>query len=282
MPASSKSFSASLQRSLIPRWLCLVGLCALLTATLSGCASRQMMQQADPEMAIERWEKFQAVTATREAQSGPFNITASLRYKNGDSGHRVTMRIWGNNNYPLRLDVEAGIGAMVAQVREDKQNFVAFSPRESKALVHSGKGRPALALGLPIPFAIRDMVHLIQGHYSQFFPEKYTSATVVANDVIAYSLPLSENSSEPDLLLLDPLGRPVQWKSQGRQGWSIDFLRYTDTAEALPGKIDVIMTDEKTATLFIKSRNKSNTRYTEAELALELPAGITIQPVRMH
>ncbi|MFV0420760.1 hypothetical protein [Oleidesulfovibrio sp.] len=257
-------------------------LSVLLLVMFGGCAGKQTQPQADPAEALERWTQFLASSSQREADSGPFSIIASLRYQNGDSGHRVTMRIWGNESYPLRLDVEAGIGAMVAQVREDHQKFVAFSPREDKALVHNGKGKPALALGLPIPFTIKDMVLLVQGHYTQFFPEKFTSATVVGNGVIAYSLPSSHKGTEDDLLLLDPLGRPVQWTTQGRQGWRIDFLRYSNAPQALPDKIDVIMTDKKTATLFIKSRNRHNSQYTEAELALELPAGIKIQPIRMH
>jgi outer membrane biogenesis lipoprotein LolB len=245
---------------------------------LSGCTAVRMPGPADPAEAARRWQRFLAQSSVRQQNAGPFSLTASLRYRNQDSGHRVTMRMWGNGPAPLRLDVEAGVGALIAQIREEKGLFVAYSPREATALVHEGDGSPALALGIPVPFTIQDMAALLQGRFGKFFAAGYDRTEVVADGTIAYSLPSQAGGA--GTLLLDALARPVRWT--GASGWHVAFSRYENTPDALPERIDMIISDTRQATIFVKSRQKHAAAYTPAELALTLPPDTHIRPVRQR
>ncbi len=259
--------------------LSLALLMGCLLVLLSGCGRTTPYVLADPAELQDRWHRFTTLSTQRLANGGPFSITASMRYQSGASGHRVLLHMWGNQDAALRLDVTAGVGAIVAQIREDEQSFTAFSPHEKKVLVHTGPGTPTLALGVPMPFGVRDLTNLIQGYFTALVPTQYLSTKLEANGLIAYTLPSTKNDDAHSILLLDPLGRPVQWKSARQDGWQISFSRYDNTSEALPGRIDVETSKTQTATVFVKTRQTLTEPYPPAQLMFELPPGTVVSRI---
>ena len=82
----------------------------ILSLLLCSCAGKTL-QPADPAAAQNRWQAF---TQQSNIKSAPFRDSLSMRFgKEGDT-RRVTALIWGNGDKTLRLDVLAGVGAVVA------------------------------------------------------------------------------------------------------------------------------------------------------------------------
>lgn len=255
--------------------------CCLL---LAGCGTKTPPSPVitdSPDLrqaAAQVWQQYLAASDARNTDL-PYRLSASLRYETADSGHRLVMRAWGNGMSTMRMDVEAGIGQTLARVRQDASSFIAYDPRNSKAYVHTGKGSPLLRFGLPIPFGMTELGHLLAGRFSSVIPQKFIRATLVPGGGFAYTLPFG-NTDETSELTLDALGRPVEWRMQNKGTVTrLLFERYDEAAESLPAKYSILTGTDNNAVLLVKERAVPETRYTEEQLALNIPAGTRIAPL---
>ena len=75
--------------------------------------------------------------------------------------------LWGNGKpgspYPLRLDLLAGVGSVVAKVRETEHSFTAFVPDENVAYVHPEGASTLASFGVPIPLDLHSLTQMLTG-----------------------------------------------------------------------------------------------------------------------
>lgn len=105
----------------------------------------------------------------RASDHDPYRLSGSLRYGSQGDTRRVETLLWSNGYLPIRLDVMAGIGALVARIQETQDSFTAYAPNENKAIVHKGPQRVQLNFGRPVPFSLRDFSSLMRGRFHEVF-----------------------------------------------------------------------------------------------------------------
>ena len=81
----------------------------------------------------------------------------------------------------------------------------------------------------------------------------------------------------PGMLELRPDGLPVRWSAE--KGWVMD-ITYDDGNPPLPYKFQLTHPDGYSAILLVKDRQKPNAAFRDDQLALELPAGTIIEPIK--
>ena len=120
--------------------------------------------------------------------------------------------LWSNGYLPIRLDVMAGIGVLVARIQETQDSFTAYAPNENKAIVHKGPQRVQLNFGRPVPFSLRDFSSLMRGRFHEVFgAAEGLNPRALPNGDIAFTL---SGGILPGMLELRPDGLPVRWSAE--------------------------------------------------------------------
>lgn len=235
----------------------------LLGLLVSACAKK-----VAPPPAIDSlpWEDMQ--TLSRDADGKPYRIQLSLRFGVEGDTRRVTAIIWGNTTDDVRMDVFAGVGAMIAKIAETEKGFVLYAPREAKAYAQAGHAEALLAIGAPLPFDLGKLAALLTGRYAAVFGKTYESASA-AEGAIAYVL---ENSLG-GILQVAPGGRPMGWASDD---WRL-AITYGD--ENVPERLRLENSEGKIAVLLVKERSIPENPFDSAQMELVLPAGIPVLPL---
>ncbi|WP_319763533.1 hypothetical protein [Maridesulfovibrio sp.] len=246
---------------MIRHFRCMTLLLALLMA-VSGCGIRKNVN-FKPE---DTYSAFRSIYGNCNATG--ITAKASLYYTSKNSGHRTTITLWGSLETPLRLDVRAGIGAYIAHIREDKSGLTAFYPDQKTAYTHSSPIRAVQLLGLPFPFALKDLAGLISGCYPNLIPKSYDTA-VPENDVIRFTFDNGPISS----ILLTGQGIPVEISGRGEISWRMELSSYEENSSGkmLPQKLAVYTDQGDKALLRIKSRTYTAKPWQAETLELKLP-----------
>ena len=142
-------------------------LAALFALSLQACATRgpEIGAPAPSDASSAAWQAYQSYASARASDHGPYRLGGSLRYGSQGDTRRVETLLWSNGYLPIRLDVMAGIGALVARIQETQDSFTAYAPNENKAIVHKGPQRVQLNFGRPVPFSLRDFSSLMRGRF---------------------------------------------------------------------------------------------------------------------
>ena len=248
-------------------------LSALLALTLQACATRGVEQGTPASDAT--WRAYQAYASARGSDHDPYRLGGSLRFGTPGDTRRVTLLLWSNGYLPIRLDVMAGVGAIAARIRETQDSFTAYSPNENKAIVHEGPQRIQLNFGKPVPFALRDFSALMRGRFHEVFgAAEGLNPQALPNGDIAYTL---SGGLLAGTLELRPDGLPVRWSEA--DGWTMD-IGYEDGNPPLPYKFKLVHPGGYTAILLVKDRQKPDARFADGQLALDIPAGTAIEPIK--
>ncbi|MDL2266422.1 hypothetical protein LJC46_00335 [Desulfovibrio sp. OttesenSCG-928-G15] len=263
--------------------------------SLAACAGHKASVPAAPEppkdtdlsgdKASRIWQKLVSRAKSAEFMKGPFRISATLRYTGKDGKNtRVSSLLWGNGKaespYPLRLDLLAGVGTVVAKVREDEIRFVVFAPEEKTAYVHEGSAATLSSFGVPIPLSLSDLTLILTGRGGLLFlPEANESRIpedrketptgahfIVANAKLAGELEVSEQ------------GAPLEWHEINRDGWTI-IMEPGEKDPLIPQKLRISHTQGYSALITIKEIARVSPPFTKAQLDLPLPPGTTEKPI---
>lgn len=275
------------------------GVFAVLAFLLSSCtAARHVpVSPVSEGQAAAVWEAYDAYSAARAAENGPYRLSLSLRMGEKGGTQRATAVLWSNGEAmraarsgqlgqlgqtagfgPVRLDVMAGFGTVVARVREAPGEFVAYSPRDNKAMTYSGRGRVRLNMGLPAPFGLRDVAALARGRFHEVFGRAPGRAAGAENGNVAFAIAYDERAG---VLELGPDGLPVRWREDGERGWIMEIDYAADDAGVLrPRTVRLVDGEGRSAVLLVKKREQPERRFTADQLALHLPAGVRLEPVR--
>ncbi|MDD6088718.1 MAG: hypothetical protein PUB69_05345 [Desulfovibrionaceae bacterium] len=243
-----------------------IALAAFAVLSLVSCAPKGgIHSESVSREASERCMLYEDIRTRHSSDRRPFLIQASLSYGREGETRRVTSLIWGNGDRrDIRLDVSAGIGALVARIQDSADSgLTIFAPMEGqfgKAYVYGGKGRVTLRFGRPVPLTLRELTALILGDYGEVFgrldPEQ---AKAVSADLVRCRSSRGE-------LELNGSGLPKQWRAEN--GWMIS-LRYSENDD-VPSDLFLEHPDGYRAVLAVKKRLHPEP-YRSDRLALKLP-----------
>lgn len=256
-----------------------LALLACLTLLLAACAGkgRETPPPLDSPAAAARsealWQELEQQSARHAA--APWRLGLSLRFGTEGNTRRVTALFWGNDDSHLRLDVMAGVGAVIANIVEDDQRFLVYSPRENVAYFHEGSTKPLLKVGVPVPLALADLAALLNGRYTLAFGTGHTPVAAEGAGVAAFSL----DKRFGGVLSLDEQGLPVRWTENGDKGWIMNIL-YDD--QALPRRLDLTHADGQKAIVLVKQRDSVQQAFSPDQLALGLPEATPLLPISRY
>jgi hypothetical protein len=256
----------------------------LILAVLSGCATR-----IPPGLMLdtpkEAWSAFRQHYCVRPEGEG-VRVRASLYYsriKPTKRTNRTLISLWGDFDGPMRLDVSASIGTLLAHIREDDAGLLVFYPEDRRAYTHQNSVLGATRLGMPFPFSLSDLAHALTGDFSPLAPRRYAKAEADGeNYAYTFSAGLVRR------IVLDRLGRPVRLEGltsltrEVARKWVFTVDRYDDAAQgqiALPDKLTLSMDNGERGVLHIKSRELMLTAWPARAMALDLPEDVV--PVRL-
>ncbi len=259
----------------------------VLSLALLLCSACSLRQSGNTREALHSWQGFVARANAEEINTGPFRIAASLRYTphSGESA-RVSALLWGNgsaaNPYPLRLDLIAGVGNVVAKIREDEGSFLAYAPSEHTAYFHPRNQRTLVSFGVPIPLGISDLTLLLTGRSGELFlpgdgpirtamPAEFTST----DKGFAFTVRGAEVSG---ILELSSSGIPLSWREEHREGWTITFEPGAKNPLE-PHRLRIEHPRGDSALIVVKEITHLDTPFTEAQLDLVLPPGTENRPL---
>jgi hypothetical protein len=259
-------------------------LAVLMLAVLSGCAARipAGLELDTPKAA---WSAFRQHYCARPGGKG-LRVRASLYYsrtKPTRRTNRTLISLWGDFDGPMRLDVSASIGTLLAHIREDKAGLLVFYPEDRKAYAHKNSVLGATRLGMPFPFSLSELGHALAGDFSRLAPRRYAKAEVEGED---YAYVFAGRLVRR--LVLDRLGRPVRLEGvtsrspENARQWVFTVDRYEDAPPGqvpLPDKLTLSMDNGERGVLHIKSRELMLAAWPARSLALELPEDIV--PIRL-
>lgn len=257
----------------------------LILAVLSGCATRipPGMELDTPRAA---WTAFRQHYCARPAGDG-LRVRASLYYsrtKPTRRTNRTLVTLWGDFGGPMRLDVSASIGTLLAHIREDRDGLLVFYPDDNRAYAHKNPVLGATRLGMPFPFSLAELGRALTGDFSGLAPRRYaTSAPDGGNFAYTFA------KGPVERVVLDRLGRPVRLEGRttpARGGdarqWVFAVDRYEDAGPdkaALPERLTLSMDNGERGVLHIKSRELMLAPWPARSLALELPGDVV--PIRL-
>ena len=249
---------------------------ALLVLLTAACARHVATRPAAPARVL--WQSFMD-SRRSAAQAGPGLMgRASLQYDGPGRKSRVVLKLWGNLGYPLRLDMEAGIGASIAFLREDARGWTAYFPQSGEAAVNHDPRRGLASLGVDAPLSLADLAGLATGTYEGLAPDDYALAEPSGDGGWTYSFPDQGPALTPvSRLTLDARARPVAMSGRWAGGpWDLTLSRFgedgaPDAAQAR--KMTLVRPPSTTVVIRMKELTRRPEPWPSEALALELPPG---------
>lgn len=244
-------------------------LCLLCLAACGRLPADPSAPVGSPADADARWAAY----ARDPGPAAPWRLNLSLRFGTQGDTRRVTALLWGNDPSALRLDVMAGVGAVLANISQNGDAFVVFAPRENRAYVHRGAVMPLLKAGVPLPFGLPRLADLLLGRHVRVFGSGHGPAS-----------PASGGADETDYVLtggpggtltLDPAGRPTRWAEAGGRGWRMELSHGDD---GLPSRLKMEHANGARATLLVKERETPE-RFSPEQLGVSIPESAAILPL---
>jgi hypothetical protein len=264
------------------RLLCL----AVLTCLLAACAPKVELPRYDD--AESNLAVFRARFLVPEPPTHGLALRATLLYNTPKRSNRTDVQLYGEYARPLRLDVRAGLGSMVALMREDAGGLLAFYPDSQKAYAHSDPVIGAQLLGLPFPFALKDLAMVLTGCFSSLIPSEPASLQERPEGgfILRYA------AGPVRLLALDSHGRPERMEGglsphfrtqaeregepvSGPRDWSIAFSGYPDDEADPEGPATVLtltLPKGESAVLRVRALSQHPAAWPARALTLTLPA----------
>ena len=261
-------------------------LCFCLTSCGGGRSAPSLTLSPPSERASGIWERFIRAAGTAESIAGPFRSSGTLFYAGKEDSQKVSVYFWGNGDkqtpYPLRLDIMAGIGDVMAKIHETREQFVAYVPKEHIAYTHKSGRQNFIAFGVPLPFSLEDLSLLVTGRYGPLFlpspsavPEPRTSAETDA--AVTFYL---ENARLPGTLDINVFGLPVGWRDVGATGWHMVIEYWPDNTRPTPHKVTLTNLEGASVTVVLRE-TASPEPFTQQQLSLSLPPDVVFRALQV-
>lgn len=238
---------------------------------LCACAKKPVVETPGDTVLADRWNQMLAVS--KESSKAPWRMQMSLRFGDEGDTRRVTGIMWGNNDRKLRLDVMAGVGAIVAKILEDGPHFLVYATQVNKAYFHQGENKPLFKVGVPVPFDLPQLAELLNGNYAAVFGKTYDKASMLENGNASYELAAKEGA----VLELDQNGLPVAW-NEGGNGWRMNIGLDGNR----PRRLALDRPNGKKAIILVKEREDDLPPFTAEQLNLAVPDGVPLLPLSQY
>jgi hypothetical protein len=235
---------------------------------LCGCSTKPVpLPDLGPDAAQAVWLKFQS----RYMDACPardFSMRASVNYSSKEQHTRVVLSMWGRMDYPIRLDIQAGVGAMLAHWREDEHGWVGYSPARQEAYIHNDVRGGAEIMGLFMPVRLDALARLLSGCWQTIVPMQYSHASMTGEH-IAYTFHREEAVLS---LLLSRDGRPLSVGQEGPDAWRISIDQWLDETSRVPGRIS-LQQNAQSAVVRMQRMDLAVAPWQDQDLSLDLPPG---------
>lgn len=235
---------------------------------LAACASQRPIQPEAPAEAI--WQKMLAAS---DAATGPYRLQVSMRFGEEGNTRRVTALLWGNSESAIRLDVMAGVGATIAMLADNGDEFLIYTPRDNRAYSHAGSNKPMLKIGVPAPFDLGALAALLTGDFAAAFGRAPASAQARADGDTSFGI----EGKLAGRLVLNRAGEPVSWTQEGG-AWQIKFA-YDESEPFLPRSVRLSNNRGQYALILVKEREAVTQPFDAAQLRLNIPDGVPLLPL---
>ena len=251
----------------------------LVLLSVVGCAPKLPPGtiQETPEAA---WRSFRDNYCAPTEAPGVL-ISASLRYTRVVPTRRTNLTrvsMWGNFDGAMRLDIAAGIGKLLAHIRENSDGLLVYYPSENIAYAHINPVLGATRLGMPFPFSLNTLARVTMGDFSELAPKKFGNARQDGDHYI-YEV----NHGSIRSITLDKAGHPIIIEGtapdayEEKRIWQLSVERYGDEPLPLPGRVVLTMDDGEQGVLRVKSRELKTKAWPNESTDLELPEGALIK-----
>jgi len=234
------------------------------------------------------WNSFRRHYCARP--DGPaLKVKASLHYsqvKPRKRTNRTLMTMWGDFKGTMRMDVSASIGTLLAHIRENDEGLLVFYPADNQAYAHVDPVLGATRLGMPFPFSLSDLGHVLLGDFSGLVPKRYAGGSRTARGTGGFVYTFDDGLVTS--VTLDVVGRPVlvEGRAAGGSGdaktWRLEVNRYeTPVGDEVPlgDRLTLALDNGEKGVLHIKSRELMLAAWPGEALALELPDDV--DPIRL-
>lgn len=246
-------------------------LVVFMAMALCACARTGTRPQLDQSPVMQAWDNMQRLSAT---QDKPYRIQLSMRFGEEGNTRRVTGVLWGNgDDSSFRLDIMAGVGAAVAMISEDKDEFRVYSPQENRVYTQTGDARPLLKIGVPVPISLTQLADLLAGRFANVFSGQPETASANNSGEAVYTL----TGAMAGELEVSAAGAPIGWR-QKTGGWTLD-LGYAENGQTLPKSLKLRNANGKMAIILVKERDINVEQFTQKQLQLTLPPGTLVLPL---
>jgi hypothetical protein len=230
---------------------------------LNGCA-RPLPFTEFPDAHI-LWSRFLETRNPLPPQTG-FSLSGSINYTSTDRSHRVLLQVWGNQEYPIRADIRAGIGAHIAFLREDHASSLAYFPQQNQAFISLAQGLRTPEISLP--FSLKELSAISLNTWETFLPEEYLRTRFVPGIGWAYSF----NDPRIDTLVIGFDGQPVTLQGSNGGSWELAFQRWSRDGERdFPSRMVLTLDTDERAIISFKELTVLSESWAEEALDLPLP-----------
>jgi len=210
------------------------------------------------------WADF-VKSAQYAPQTRSFRIKTSINYSGPERQDRLLADIWGDKNYPIRMNLKAGMGQVFSMWREDSRIWEAYYPGENTVYIHRSGHAGAKAIGFPTPFNLLETSRLLTGQYTFIVPEQYTHCEK-QNEKIKFFF---SEKTEVKSITLDEHGHPVQLTGKEWKARLSDF----DSKKGNARRIDLEIKNNQKAVIRVKEIEFRQKTWEIKRLQLKLPPG---------
>ena len=230
-----------------------------------GCAPKKPAPEQSPSALWSRFWRNQAQNILS------FKIKTSINYSSARHKNRILATIWGNLNYPIRMNIKAGIGQTISLWLEDMHLWQAYFPAQRTLYFHPDGQKGATALGYPTPFNLKELAMILLGHYRSIVPDQFDKVEL-KNGLWIFSWADTGDCpyrSKVKKLALNELARPVFLTGDRWQAKLNQYVQEQNNVYAQ--KIILLLPRSEQAIIRIKSLQIKKMPWEKQQLTLKVP-----------
>ncbi len=256
--------------SILPKSINLLKNIVFLTCLLilSSCSSKTVsIEEIHKEndlilydQAYTIWNKY----IEKNLVQSPFLVDGSMRFATNDDSVRMNFLLWSNDNFPLRIDINAGF-TNYANILIDEDNYgekisIFIKPRKTLMISNNKKDESIDILNFSFPFNFENMIKILNNNSiiqkNTLYSNVYKSND---GDYFIYKV-----NAKEEYITLDSNSMLVNWKNVD---WNIDLTYNQETLSKI-----VATGDNDVFTMFINSIIYKNESFLEETLKLNYPS----------
>jgi len=242
---------------------------------LAACAVKPIpVADMQPERFASVWALFQK-TYSSSCPARDFSARGSVNYTSGERSARVLFSFWGRTLFPVRMDLQAGVGTMLAHWREDEEGFLGYHPGASEAFVSGDSRLGAATQGLTMPLRLDALAQILTGCWGQVVPREYVTASFTGRH-FEYSL---GGKAGGIVLSLSADGRPSALRREGPGGWEVIIEEWFDESLPLSPRRLRLTQGQNVALVRLQRLDFTGVSWQESDLFLNLPPGTLLREV---